>query len=60
MTDPPVHELIPYSRFLECQDRRRKIGAELTHPDQPPTTDADVPPVPHLPPAPAGTVWRNS
>jgi len=46
MTDSPVHVLVPYSRFLECQDRRRKIAAELTQRDQPPTTDADVAPAP--------------
>ena len=42
MTDSRVNVLIPYSRFLECQDRRHRIAAELTPPDQPPTRDADV------------------
>jgi hypothetical protein len=40
MTDSLVNVLVPYSRFLECQDRRRRIAAELTRRDQPPTTDA--------------------
>jgi hypothetical protein len=28
---PRVHVLVPYSRFQECQDRRRRIAAELSH-----------------------------
>jgi hypothetical protein len=47
MTDSPAaHVLVPYSRFLECRDRRHRIAAELTRRDQPPTIDADVVPVP--------------
>jgi hypothetical protein len=41
MTDSLVNVLVPYSRFRECQERRR-ISAELTRPDQPPTIVADV------------------
>ena len=54
MTDSPDHVLIPYLRFLECQNRRQTIAAELTPPDQPPTPEADVPPVP------SETVWKES
>jgi hypothetical protein len=42
MTDSLANVLVPYSRFLECQDRRRRIAAELRLPDQPPTSDADA------------------
>jgi hypothetical protein len=28
---PRVHVLVPYLRFQECQDRRRRIAAELSH-----------------------------
>lgn len=34
--------VIPYSRFLECQERRRGIAAELTQGDRSRTIDADV------------------
>ena len=46
MTDSFVNVLVPYSRFVECQDRRHRIVVELTRRDQPPTDDVDVPPVP--------------
>jgi hypothetical protein len=48
MTDSRVNVVIPYSRFLECQERRRRIAAELTRRDreQRPAVDADVLPVP--------------
>jgi hypothetical protein len=46
MTDSLVNVLVPYSRFLKCQDRRHRIAAELTRRDQPPTIDADVMPAP--------------
>jgi hypothetical protein len=59
MTDSPDHVVIPYSRFLECLERRRAIAAELIQP-RPPTTDADVPPVPNHPPAPVSPTWRTS
>jgi hypothetical protein len=49
MTDSFVNAVVPYSRFLECQDLRRRIAAELSRRDQPPTIDAGVAP------APAGT-----
>jgi hypothetical protein len=46
MTDSPVHVLVPYSRFLEYQDLRRRIAAELTRRDQPPTINGDAMPLP--------------
>lgn len=45
MTDSLANVVIPYSRFRECQERRRRIAAELTRRDRPPTIDADVVPV---------------
>jgi hypothetical protein len=42
MTDPLTGVVIPYSRFLECRERRQRIAAELTPPDQPPASDADA------------------
>ena len=52
---PVVHSVfVPYARFLEFQDRRDRIAAGLKHPDQPPTTGADVPPVP------SEKRWRHS
>ena len=59
MTDSPDHVVIPYSRFLECLERRRAIAAALKQP-RPPSTDADVPTVPGHPPAPASPTWRTS
>ena len=59
MTDSPDHVVIPYSRFLECLERRRTIAADLIQP-QPPTTDEDVPPVPNHPPTPVDHAWRTS
>jgi hypothetical protein len=50
-TAPPV--VVPYSRFVEFQHRRDKPVEPVT-PDQPPTTGADVPPVP------SHNVWRHS
>ena len=46
MTDSLLKVLVPYSRFVEGQDRRRCVAAELTRLDQPPTIDGDVLPVP--------------
>jgi len=61
MTDSLVNVLVPYSRFLECQDRRRRIAAELTRPDQPPTSDAEVMPVrPKCTTADGKSWWRTS
>jgi hypothetical protein len=37
--------VVPYSRFQECQDRRRQIVAELLR-DPPPIIDAEVKPAP--------------
>ncbi len=45
MTDSLANVVIPYARFRECQERRRRITAELTGRDRPPTIDADVVPV---------------
>jgi len=46
MTETLMSVLVPYSRFLESQDRRRRITAELTPRDKPPTMEADVAPLP--------------
>jgi hypothetical protein len=40
VTDPHRGVLIPFARFLEYQDRRRKFAAELVQLDHPPTLDA--------------------
>ena len=54
-TAPVVHAVVvPYARFLEFHHRREQIAAMVKHPDQPPTTDADVPPVP------SPKLWRHS
>jgi hypothetical protein len=34
--------VVPYTRFLECQDRRRRSAAGLPPRDQPPTIDAET------------------
>jgi hypothetical protein len=34
--------VVPYARFLECQDRRRRDAAGLPPPDQPPAIDAEI------------------
>ena len=39
MTDSLANVVIPYARFLECQERRRSL-AEVTSRDRPPTIDA--------------------
>jgi len=41
MTDSTANTVIPYARFLEHQQRRRVIAAELTHRDRVTTVDAD-------------------
>lgn len=46
MTDSLANVVIPYARFLECQERRRRIAAELKLPDPPPTIEAAVVPGP--------------
>lgn len=46
MTDPLVQVIVPYARFLECQDRRRRIAAELTRRDRPPAIRPEVVPPP--------------
>jgi hypothetical protein len=46
MTDSLVNILVPYSRFLERQDRRRGIATELARRDQPSTIEPDVLPAP--------------
>ena len=52
MTDSLANVVIPYSRFLECQERREDIAAELARPDRPATIEADVEPAPPEPAAP--------
>ena len=47
MTGEVTEVVVPYSRFLEYQDRRPKVP-ELTRPDQPPTTNAEVPAAPDV------------
>jgi hypothetical protein len=44
MTDQLANVLVPYSRFLECQDRRHKSSRVLTPRDEPPATDAHAVP----------------
>jgi hypothetical protein len=56
MTDTPEHVVIPYSRFLECLEKRKSFDHI---PPRPPTTDADIPTVPHDPSAPIATAWRT-
>jgi hypothetical protein len=34
--------VVPYARFLECQDRRRRCAAGLPPPDQPPPIDVEI------------------
>ena len=58
MTDNPDHVVIPYSRFLECLERRRPI-VERPQPE-PPTHDADVPPAPAGPHEPVTTAARRT
>ena len=57
MDDLSEPVVVPYERFLECLRRRRGNVAELRRPE-PPTTDADVPPVPEEPPL-TSTAWRT-
>jgi hypothetical protein len=45
MHDSLITVVVPFSRFLEYQDRRCRIAAELTRREQPPV-DADVMPAP--------------
>jgi hypothetical protein len=42
MTESLANVVIPYSRFLEYQERRRSVPAELMLRDRPPTIDPDV------------------
>ena len=44
MSDPLTGVLIPYSRFEECRDRRRRLAAALMVLDRPRTIDAEVVP----------------
>ena len=52
MTDSRADVVIPYSRFLECQERREEIAAELARPDRPATIVPDVKPAPAEPASP--------
>ena len=56
MDDPAEHVVIPYERFLERLRRRQPDGTDPKRPE-PPTTDADVPPVPDHPPV-TSSAWR--
>jgi len=42
MTDAPANVVLPYSRFLEAQKRRRMNPSELHPPDQPDTIDVET------------------
>jgi hypothetical protein len=42
MTEAGATVVIAYSRFRECQDRRRAVAAALRQPDLPPTIEAFV------------------
>ena len=46
MTDSLANVVIPYARFVECQERRRRIAAELTLQTPPPAIEAALVPVP--------------
>jgi hypothetical protein len=39
-----ITNVIAYSRFLECQERRRQVVCELALKDQPRTIEAEVAP----------------
>jgi len=42
MTDSLAHVVLPYSRFVEGQERRGRTAAELTHRDRPVTIHVDA------------------
>ena len=42
MTDSRADSLVPYSRFVECRDRRHRLAIELTQPRQPPTDAPEI------------------
>jgi hypothetical protein len=44
MTGSAASVVTPYSRFLECQERRRRIGAELMVQNRLRTIEADAMP----------------
>ena len=46
MNESLAHVLVPYSRFLQCQDRRRRFAAGVTPFDRPPAGEGDALPVP--------------
>jgi hypothetical protein len=52
MSESPTSVVIPYSRFEECRDRRRRLAAELLVLDRPRTIDAEVVPGPREPALP--------
>jgi hypothetical protein len=43
--DSLANVVIPYSRFQECQENRRRLAAERVPRDRPAPIDADVAPV---------------
>jgi len=62
MTDSLPSVVTSYARFLECQDRRRRMATELIDGDRPRTVDAAVvlvPPVAACPPTPKGQTMLN-
>jgi hypothetical protein len=58
MAEPTEHIVIPYSRFLEYQERRRASGADVMKPGGP-TIDDDAPHLPDQPSASESTAWRT-
>jgi hypothetical protein len=52
--------LVPYSRFLACQDLRRGIAAQPSRPAQPPTVHADAAPAPRAGTAPPQPLTANN
>jgi hypothetical protein len=52
MTQGPANVVVPYSRFLEWQDRRRRFASGMTPVDRPPAGDGDAgPAAPEIPAA---------
>ena len=41
MTERP-DVIVPYSRFVECQERRQRMATALTHHDPPRVIDTEV------------------
>jgi hypothetical protein len=61
MTDQLASVLVPYSRFLECQDRRQRHSTVPTPRGEPPATDAHaVPALAEVIAAPAPLTANNA